>query len=329
VVFARNRLFDWEVFASKTPTTPTIVVGNLNVGGTGKTPHTEYILKLLSQSERPALLSRGYGRKSQGYIRADSSSTSGQIGDEPLQILQKFPQIAVSVCEDRLSGIERLTIESKPNVIVLDDAFQHRRLKSKINILLMDYQHPWWQDFTLPAGNLRDNVYEKRRADIIIVTKCPIDLSESDAQKVRDRINPYANQSIYFTKISYSTPIQISGKKMNASDIRKSAGLAGIANPEPFELYLKEKFGLLKFRRFKDHYHFSQADIQELWTQCGKFVDPNFALLTTEKDAVKLRELDGFAEIPMYYVPVEIEFLWNEEHFKLNLKNKLHITVAQ
>ena len=323
VVYLRNRLFDLGILKSEKGKLPTIVVGNLSAGGTGKTPHVEFLIKTLQQNYKPAILSRGYGRKTRGFILANHLSKFSEIGDEPLQIKTRFPELPLAVCEDRLEGITRLKAITDAGLVVLDDAFQHRKLRGDINILLMDYHHPWWGDFTLPAGMLRDNVLEMRRADIIIVSKCPENINSEMMAYTISRIKPQSQQSLYFTRLVYGTPVQISGKPMPPEQITDVLGFSGIAQPMHFQLQLAKKFNLRKFVSYPDHHIFSHLDILYLLKECGNFAPDGFVMITTEKDAVKLKEMDNTYSVPIFFVPVEIEFVADGQAFQNEILEKL------
>lgn len=322
-IFVRNRLFDWKVLPSEKGALPTIVLGNLSAGGTGKTPHTEYIINHLRKKYRPALLSRGYGRKTHGFILADQLSTASSIGDEPMQIHQKFLEIPLAVCEDRIAGVKHLKEKSQAAVVVLDDAFQHRRLIGDLNILLVDYNRPFWTDFPLPAGNLRDNVFEKRRANILLVTKCPENLDRVEKSRLIEKLSPHSEQAVFFTTYIYSEPVQIHGKKTEIKAGQQVAGFSGIAHSEPFKQYLADQYELVSFRSFTDHHIFSHPEVNDLWNECGRFASPEMLLITTEKDATKLNEIQSLKDIPIFYIPIEIRFLADEEKFLLLLEQKV------
>jgi tetraacyldisaccharide 4'-kinase len=312
VVFVRNRLYDQGILKSERGALPAIVIGNLATGGTGKTPFTEYILRLLGSERRLAVLSRGYRRQTSGFILANKETDSSQIGDEPCQIHQKFPQIPLAVCEDRLEGISKLKQQTNSEFVVLDDAFQHRRLRPELSILLTDYHRPFWADIVLPAGNLRDNRCEKRRADVIVVTKCPVHLDSSEKNKIRRAIQPGESQLLLFSSLRYGTPYQVSGpeKKIDPEEI--IGAFAGLASTNQFEEHLRNSFKEIFFKKFADHHNFSPNDILKLWDEYGKFAS---ALMTTEKDAVKLVNLKGISQVPIFAMPVEMFLHEGEQVF--------------
>lgn len=320
VVFVRNRLYDLGFFSSEKGELPTVVIGNLVTGGSGKTPHAEFVIRMLNEGRRVAFLSRGYRRSTSGFRLAGAEDSAASLGDEPFQVFSKFTDIKVAVCENRIEGIRQLHRQTDAQVVVLDDAFQHRRLSGHVNILLTDFNRPFWDDYMLPAGNLRDNGMEKRRADIIIVTKCPADLTENQRAMLTKKIQPTENQSVFFTTIIYGKPVQICGDPIQSADIRKVAGFAGLANPDSFSQYLQSQYELVKFKKFPDHHNFSPFDIRNLWDECGNFAS---ALFTTEKDAVKLKDVSELVDIPIFFLPIEIHFLQDEELFRRKISEAI------
>jgi tetraacyldisaccharide 4'-kinase len=310
VVFLRNRLYDAGVFKSRSGALPTIVIGNLATGGTGKTPFTEYLIRLIDKRFKIAVLSRGYRRKTSGFVLAGERSGAADLGDEPAQIHRKFPEVSLAVCEDRLQGILELRSRVKTELVLLDDAFQHRRLLPNLSILLTDYSRPFWKDLCLPSGYLRDNRFEKRRASIIVVTKCPPGLERTEKERIRESIQPSEEQLVLFSSLRYGQPYQISGPPLQSEKLRNIAGFAGLANTKAFEQHLRSGFDLVVFKKFADHHNFSPNDILKLWNECGNFAA---ALMTTEKDATKLIQLEGISGIPVFAVPVEIYLQDDEE----------------
>jgi tetraacyldisaccharide 4'-kinase len=301
---------------------PIISVGNITVGGTGKTPHTEYLVKLLSRSFNVATLSRGYKRKTRGFYLSDNSSTVFQLGDEPLQIKKKFPEISVAVDEKRVRGIEHLLAlenKEKPDVIILDDAFQHRYVKPGSNILLIDYNRIITRDRMLPAGRLREPASNRFRANIIIVTKCPVKLSPIEERIIGKELNIRPYQTLFFTTLSYGEFIPVFPEDANP-DIQKSNKsfsillVTGIANPEPLKDYLFHKSIAMEELNFPDHYNFTPKDIENIADKINKITGNNKIILTTEKDMVRLRSLDNIPQNIkelLYYIPLEIQFMDN------------------
>lgn len=307
----RNFLYDKGVFKSYSFNTPIIVVGNLSVGGTGKTPQTEYLIRLLSKEFKVAVLSRGYRRKTKGYILANSSSTADTIGDEPFQIFQKFPQIDLAVDSDRRNGIENLIKQNKPDVIILDDAFQHRRVKAGFYILLTAFDDLYYNDLVLPAGNLRESKKGAERADVIIVTKCPNNLSDIAQNNIKKKIG--INRPIYFSKIGYADSVTGREGEISTIEIKKTEKLllAGIAKPKPFFEYLQT--GKDVEMKFKDHHHFTDEEIERIQTLAN-----NKIIVTTEKDYVRLKD----KEInKLYYLPMESKFVLKGDDFDNQILN--------
>lgn len=283
VVYVRNFLFDVGVFSSKLYKTPTICVGNLSVGGTGKTPMTEYLLRILGD-RNTAVLSRGYKRKSEGFFLANAQSSVLDLGDEPYQIHQKFPEVTVAVDADRRNGIEKLESMFDPEVIVLDDAFQHRKVKPSFSILLTTYHNLYVDDWYLPTGSLRDAKKEAKRADLIIVTKCPEGLREDERHAITARLKPNKHQNVLFASLQYNNFVTDGGKeKMPLVQLKNKqvALVTGIASPGPLVEYLKSVGLEFEHFEFGDHHHFTDKEIEQF-----KGYE---MVLTTEKDFVRLK----------------------------------------
>ena len=283
----RKKLYRGGVFRPYQPPVPTIVVGNLSMGGTGKTPMTEYILALLQKYKR-GFLSRGYGRHTKGFLEISAQSTAQQVGDEPLQIAQKFPSVKAAVCEKRPQGIKRL-LQNHPylNALVLDDAYQHLPLKAHYYILLTTYQQPFYKDWVVPAGNLRESRHEAARAHCIVVTKCPETMSRQEQKKYTTSIARYSKAPVYFSSLQISAPTNSAGQRLAAN--AKVTVITAIAQPH-FWLQQIEKQYHLQYRAiFKDHHYFTNRDIQPLLRDLRK--QENLAVVCTEKDFVKLKPL--------------------------------------
>lgn len=299
VVYARNYLFDTGIFRSKVFETPTICIGNLSVGGTGKTPMAELLISLLKDDYKVALLSRGYRRESKGVVLANGKSTVGDLGDEPYQIYSKFPGIAVAVDADRRNGIRILEDKVRPDVILLDDAFQHRKVTYGLSILLTEYGNLYCDDWYLPTGNLRDSKREAKRADLIVVTKCLPGLGNSGRQLITDQLHPETHQQILFSCLAYNSEFE--GEKasfpLDYFRDKQLTLVTGIANPEPLVAYLKEEGLTFEHLRFKDHHAFKENDLRQLRQK--------EYLLTSEKDYVRLK---GKVE-NLYYLPIKHLFL--------------------
>lgn len=316
-VWVRNRLYDKNILKSASFNFPIICIGNLAAGGTGKTPMVEYLVRLLKNDYQTATLSRGYKRKTRGFAIAGNNTTALEIGDEPMQFHQKFPDITVAVGEERLVAIPQL-LHEKPGtqVILLDDAFQHRPVKAGLNILLTEYKNLYTRDLMLPAGDLRDVRSSRHRADIIIVTKCKPSLSESEKEEIRKEIDPDEHQHLYFTCISYTRPHHLFSKAL--SDIRPETEIllvCGIANPAPLKEYLATHMHSYEMLRYPDHHIFHSDDLADIKKHFSKMASADRIILTTEKDAVRLLKFEEeLKDFPIYVLPIEHSFLFNEGH---------------
>ncbi len=310
VTAVRNQLYDWGIFRSYAFDTPVIVVGNLSVGGTGKTPMVEYLVRLLSAHYKVAILSRGYRRKSKGFVLADATATVASLGDEPFQYHKKFPNVMVAVDADRVAGIRRLlALDRKPDVILLDDAYQHRRVKPGFAILLTTYAELYTDDFLLPTGHLREGRRGAHRANMVVVTKCPPDLTAEQREHIRRKLRLDEQQSVFFTYIDYDDDALSSEGLQSVAEIRKAPKVlvAGIAKPQPFFDFLSQASD--RTLRFPDHHDFSPADLERIReSAAGRIV------VTTEKDYMRLSgRLEG---VPLWYVPMRTAFLKKQEKFE-------------
>jgi tetraacyldisaccharide 4'-kinase len=313
-------MYNQQWLASKEFDLPVIVVGNLSVGGTGKTPHSEWIATiLLQQLDSVALLSRGYKRKSKGYIKADHNSTVGLLGDEPFMIHRKLPKLTVAVCENRVEGIERLRNEdSFLSAIILDDAFQHRAVKAGFNIVLTDYYSPFYEDQLLPVGRLREPSSSVVRADVIIVTRCPEKLSVYDKRYVIDRVKVHAHQLVIFSRLSYKSIVWMFPEK-RTNPISKTTRIlliTGIANPEALLKQVKFIGGETVHLRFPDHYTFKRSDVEKIREKYDLLYGTDKVILTTEKDYVRLlpfRDVLKEWNLNIGYYPIEVTFEGKEK----------------
>lgn len=304
----RNKLFDVGILSQKAYDIPVISVGNITVGGTGKTPHVEYLIRMLAGVVKVAVLSRGYKRKTRSYVLADKTSTPIDIGDEPFQIKQKFPDIYVAVDSNRREGIYRLTHDEPTkdvDVILLDDAFQHRYVKPGINILLVDYHRLIIYDKLLPAGRLREPLSGKRRADIVIVTKCPKDLKPMEIRVLTKALNLYPYQKLYFTYIDYDKEAleRIKGKNILL--------LTGIGSPKQMENDLKKCCRSVTPMAYADHHTFKERDIEKMNKVFSSLMTPK-VIVTTEKDAARLQELSGIDDeirTNIVVLPICVKFM--------------------
>jgi len=298
VTWLRNKCYDLGWKSSKSYETAVICVGNLSTGGTGKTPTIEYLIRLLDGQYKVATLSRGYKRETDGFIVADESATARTIGDEPLQFYNKFENVIVSVNANRQNGIEQLMTLRQPDVILLDDAFQHRKVKAAFNILLTSYDNLYCDDIVLPTGNLREPRAGAERADIILVTKCPDSLSSSEKSTISKKLKPLEHQHIYFSSISYSETICNQTQTLDIDRLKgkKVTLVTGIANPKPLLEYLTSKSIDFEHMKFNDHHTFTYSEIEELKRK--KFV------LTTEKDYVRLKGDFKSKDGQLWYFPI-------------------------
>jgi len=300
VVYLRNVCYDLGIFSSKSFNTPTICVGNLSTGGTGKTPMIEWLLEHISVSGKVAVLSRGYRRKSSGFLQVKPELSVEEVGDEPLQISRKFPNNIVAVDGNRQRGIQQLEEQFSPSFIMLDDAFQHRKVKASMYILLTAFDDLYIDDWYLPTGNLRDHKKEARRADMIIVTKCPLNLSLEAQEAIRSRLKPLQGQQLLFCGFEYGKEVNgLQGSK-NLNDLKDEILLVtGIANPDPLLHFLKTREIRYTHRKFPDHHFFSEGEYKELRSYP--------LILATEKDFTRM---DG--NVPgAYYLSVKHVFLGN------------------
>lgn len=299
VTWLRNKLYDLEIKKSKSYNSPVICVGNLSVGGTGKTPMIEYLIRLLKDEYQVATLSRGYKRNSKGFQLGNKDATAESLGDEPFQFYNKFGNdIKVAVDKNRQHGINSLSnLDNPPKVILLDDAFQHRKVKAGFNILLTTYSHPYYDDSVLPTGNLREPRNGVKRANVIVVTKCPKGLTESEKEAIIKRINPNKNQSIFFSYIEYSNTLVSVNEKIEIKDLSNFTLVTGIANSKPLVDYLKGENLRFQHLNFKDHHEFSQKEIEVFKTK--------ELILTTEKDFMRLKNYVTLKH-KLFYIPINV-----------------------
>lgn len=299
VTWLRNKFYDFGIKTSTTYDVPVICVGNLSVGGTGKTPMIEYLIILLKARHKIATLSRGYKRKSIGFQLADNTTVMEDIGDEPFQFHNKFgSSIDVAVDSNRVNGISQLLKQTKPpNVVLLDDAFQHRRVKAGFNIMLTTYNNPFFKDIVLPTGNLREPRQGYKRANIIVVTKCPFDMAATEKAEFIKKINALNHQQVFFSSISYSNVVLSKTEKVNLDAINNFTLVTGIANAEPLVRYLKSKNLKFEHLNYKDHHQFSVEEISNL--------ELHERLLTTEKDYMRLKKYKSL-ERKLFYLPIKL-----------------------
>ena len=319
VMELRNLLYDRGMFKSTSFDTPIISVGNLTVGGTGKTPHAEYLIRLLKNKYNIVTLSRGYGRKTKGFILADSKSLASQIGDEPLQVFSKFENINVTVGEDRVNAIQKIK-EQIPDVqvIILDDAFQHRAIKAGLNILLTDYSKIFIHNHLLPSGTLREPAHGMKRADIIIVTRTPSLFSPLERRRVESEIRIADHQKLFFSYIKYGEFMPAwkeGGSVVFSKEYYFDRGYSflfftGIANTKSLHDFFEERQMDTQYMEFRDHHNFTREDIIKLETNFNNIANSNKIIVTTEKDYMRLKDpalKPLLQNLPIYYLPIEVE----------------------
>ncbi|NDV63885.1 tetraacyldisaccharide 4'-kinase [Bacteroides sp. 224] len=320
----RNKLFDRKILQSKSFNIPIICIGNLAVGGTGKTPHTEYLIKLLQKNYQTAVLSRGYKRRTKGYLLSTLDSDAQSIGDEPYQIKQKFPNTMVAVDENRCHGIENLMAinEPKADVILLDDAFQHRYVEAGLNILLTDYHRLFCDDALLPAGRLREPAKNKSRAQIVIVTKCPEDMKPIDFNIIAKRLKLYPFQRLFFSRFEYGKliPAFTSGQELALKDLQHYEQIllvTGIASPTSLIDELKKYSQQIQVESFGDHHNFSKKDIKHITERFNNIPSKRKIIITTEKDATRLvnhPDISKRIKDNLYILPIQVKILQNQEY---------------
>ena len=316
VTLLRNYLFDKKVFKEFSFDVPVVNVGNLTVGGTGKTPFVEYLIRLYKGKKKVAVLSRGYGRNTKGFFLADDKVNATTIGDEPMQYFRKYgEEITVAVGEDRVQSVPGIFAEREDTeLIILDDAYQHRYIKPSFNILLTKYQRLFFKDFVMPTGNLRESRKGARRADVTIVTKTPSDISLDEKIQIENTLKSYTkNKPVFFTTVKYGTPVPV----FNSSHhIKQEIFLfSGLANDNELVEYVNKHYKLKAVERYPDHYKYTEHTINKLLKRYHEEAD-GAMLLTTEKDMVKLLPFEkSFEGLSLFYLPIEIEFLDREDEF--------------
>ncbi len=303
-VWLRNRLFDFGVLSSKQFDVPIICVGNLEAGGTGKSPVVLCILKLLSENGlNVAMLSRGYGRSTKGFREVSETDSVADVGDEPLQAKLRFPSLIIAVCENRVKGIERLLASgNRPDVIVMDDGFQHRWVKPSFSVLVTESGFPFWKNHLLPVGTLREAKSEKSRADALVVMG-------------NDMVEADFNGASFNAQIVVKDLVQIAGKAVDASEIDSVVLVSGIANSHRFEKIAKQNMSVLEHVKFGDHHNYSAAELKSLRKKLDSFGAAAQAVVTTEKDAARLKNsslLDELGQTPVFYLPIDISFKGND-----------------
>ena len=324
-VWLRNKLFDWGYYKQQSFDLPVICIGNITVGGTGKTPHTEYLIKLLQTNYQVSVLSRGYKRKSKGFILANENSSVQAIGDEPFQMKQKFPKAHIAVDSNRCNGIEQLcrkSITPATDVVLLDDAFQHRYVKAGLNILLIDYNRLITEDTLLPAGRMREHESGKYRAQIVIITKCPPDMTPMDYRVIYNQLELHAFQQLYFTTLNYGKlkPLFNGGKEYPIQNIHPAVHIlliTGIANPKPLKEELSKYKNKIHALSFSDHHDFSATDMRTIEQKFNQLPENKRMIVTTEKDAVRMvshPQIPDSIKPYIYVLPIEVCFLQEQQN---------------
>lgn len=314
----RNRLFDNNILPSEKFDVPLICIGNLNTGGTGKSSHVEYVARLLSTNHAIAILSRGYGRKTSGFILAKPGDTAAFIGDEPAQFLSTLPGVNIVVGENRKKAMKILQ-QKLPGLdaIIMDDGFQHRSVHAGLNILLTSWHRLFTRDKLLPAGSLRESPSGYSRADVIVITNCPGQAGESEKKKIIAEINPLPRQHLFFSTLHYQ-PLVGFGKNQDAEIVRKETdvlAVAGLADAGNFVKWLESEFKSVEFLSFPDHHSYNSRDIQKIQNRFDEFPSEKKIVITTMKDFVKLREHAMMARLPVYYQPVKVTFAEQQKDF--------------
>ncbi len=316
IVWLRNRLYDTGFFSSISFSVPVIVVGNLSVGGTGKTPHVEYLIRLLRPYFSVATMSRGYKRHTQGFVLADAHSNALRIGDEPMQYHLRFPEIAVSVAEERMTGIP-LLLQKRPDVqvVLLDDAFQHRSVKPGLSILITDFSRPFYTDFILPYGTLRESRKAAGRATVIVVSKCPPGMAPEAAAAMRKALAPRPDQQVFFSAIQYGVAYDFFTREPVALTGKSLLLVAGIAKPGPLKAYLETQGQAVHLLAYPDHHYFGSRDLEEIGETLAGWPEAEKMIVTTEKDAARLHlhhdqlRAEGWT---IAVVPIQVAFLFGE-----------------
>lgn len=321
VTAVRNRLFDWNILKQRQFDVPVVSIGNIAVGGTGKTPHTEYVVDALRYSYRIGVLSRGYKRTTKGFVLASRNSTPSDIGDEPYQIYSKFSNdVMVAVCENRCEGIDRmLEIDSSINLIVLDDAFQHRYVKPAVSIVLTEFKRPIYNDDLLPLGRLRESPRALNRADMVIVTKCPREVKPMDLRIITKNLNLFPYQKLYFSRYCYGNLMSVFPDEVTyipylewLTEADTVLVVTGIANPKPFIRYLRQYKGVVKVMHYPDHHNFSRRDMEGIYERFESMSGERKYVVTTEKDAVRIANNPYYPhelKSVTFYLPIRVEFL--------------------
>lgn len=324
-IMIRNLMFLVGVKKTTIPPVTTIGVGNLCAGGAGKTPMVEYLLRMFGEQYETALLSRGYKRKTKGFVLAEEGSTAREIGDEPEMIHRKFPHVTTAVCEKRVVGINQLLkLPKAPQLIVMDDVYQHRQVKPTLNILLTEYDRPYFKDRILPFGNLREFQGARDRANVIIVTKSPRKINPLEKHAIINNLRAKPYQKVFFSSLKYNNPVELRDATVELSVLPKEIlVVTGIAHPEPFVEEL-ERYSKVKHLRFADHHDFVEDDLKEMQRGLAELGE-GAIVITTEKDASRLRAMDTMG-LPIYYISIEFEIQQSDDN---NLDRQLQAIIKE
>lgn len=328
IVAIRNWMYDCGLKRSARTAIPTIGIGNLRMGGTGKTPHTEYLIRRFAD-RHVALLSRGYGRTTQGFLLANGESTAAQIGDEPSMMARKFPTLTVAVCEDRNEGVRRMAqMPLPPSLVLLDDVYQHRSTHPDVQILLTEYGDPYFNDRILPFGNLRELRSGSRRADIIVVTKCPPMLSLAKRTQYQRRLKLHDNQQLFFSQIDYQPPVPLyDGSPWQP--VKEVLLVTGIAHPAPLKHHLEKQCTVVAMP-FPDHHTFTQSDCQHIRKAFSSMEEKSKVIVTTEKDAMRLLNPDcrsALQDLPIFFIPIAVSII-DSDRFDETLRSLINGSAA-
>ena len=317
IVWLRNRLYDAGFMSSVSFDFPVIAVGNLSVGGTGKTPHIEYLIRLLQYEYKVATMSRGYKRKTRGFLLADAQTNALHIGDEPMQYHLKFPELAVSVAEDRMTGIPSLLMHRpQTEIVLLDDAYQHRSVRAGLNILITDFAKPFYTDFILPYGRLREGRAAYQRADIIIVSKCPSHLSVEEAAQIKYNLQPLSHQKVFFSTIVYGAAYHFFDQTLANYKAKNVLLISGIARPEPLMAHLEQEAQKVHLLQYPDHHFFTERNFEEIKETLGNWHN-DCVIVTTEKDATRLHLRPALLQsiaVPIIVLPIEVRILLGQQN---------------
>jgi tetraacyldisaccharide 4'-kinase len=315
----RNVFFRLGVLKKTAFPLPIISVGNLSTGGTGKTPHLLYIAKLLEKEGlNTAVVSRGYGRKSKGFFEVISTSTAREVGDESLVLKQNLPNTTIAVCESRVLGVNILLEKYALNTVLLDDAYQHQHINRSLNLLITDFEHPFYNDFLLPCGNLRELRHNKNRADIIVISKCPENLSDEEQKIIEKQINPLAHQKVFFTRVFYKELTHVFNDDKMPIDLLEEKSvmlLTSIAKPKYLNDFISTKTTVVEALSFPDHHCYTAQDAEKISALFSKLKTEQTIIITTQKDAVKLRAFSQLKALPLYAISMDVALLNKQEEF--------------